>query len=247
MAPLTKKLVIFDFDGTLFDTHASISHSIKLTFDTLLASPQDTPSEAEIHRLISSGAGLQDTFRTLQPLDNAAAEKPQWTTELEERWIATYRELYAQHGQPLIKPFPSAVELLQQLKQSGVVVSIVSNKGVAAVVTALNGNGFGGVVDEELIVGDKTPGATRKPDTASFTNVLLPRLKDTKYEIEGMEDGRDVLVVGDTVADIQFAANIGAKSVWCRYGYGDRRACEGLKPDYTVDSLAEDVGIAFGH
>ncbi|KAL7897711.1 HAD-like domain-containing protein [Trichoderma sp. SZMC 28014] len=244
MASTNKKLVIFDFDGTLFDTHASISHCIKLTFDTLLTSPQDTPSEAEIHRLISSGAGLQDTFRTLQPANNAAAGKPQWTAESEERWIATYRELYAQHGQPLIKPFPSAVELLQQLRESGVVISIVSNKGVAAVVTALNGNGLEGAVDEELIVGDKTPGATRKPDTASFANVLLPRLRDAKY---GIKDGRDVLVVGDTVADIQFAANIGAKSVWCRYGYGDASACEGLRPDYTVDSLAEVAGIALGH
>lgn len=250
MAPLKKKLVIFDFDGTLFDTHASISHCIKLTFDALLASPQDTPSEAAIRRLISSGAGLQDTFRTLQPSSNAAAERLQWTTGAEEGWIATYRELYAQHGQPLIKPFPFAVELLRQLKESGVVISIVSNKGVAAVVTALNGNGLGGAVDEELIVGDRTPGATRKPDAASFTNVLLPRLKDAKYygieEFEGIEDGRDVLVVGDTVADIQFAANIGAQSVWCRYGYGDGGACEGLKPNYTVDSLAEVAGIALG-
>ncbi|EHK46468.1 uncharacterized protein TrAtP1_005587 [Trichoderma atroviride] len=250
MAPTKKKLVIFDFDGTLFDTHASISHCIKLTFDTLLTSPQDTPSEAEIHRLISSGAGLQDTFRTLQPVKDAAAEKAQWTAELEEGWIATYRELYAQHGQPLIKPFPSAVELLQQLLDSGVIISIVSNKGVAAVVTALNGSGLGGAVDEELIVGDKTPGATRKPDTASFTNVLLPKLRDAKHgvkELQGIEDGRDVLVVGDTVADIQFAANIGAQSVWCRYGYGDRNACEGLKPDYTVDSLAGVAEIALGH
>ncbi|KAL6901359.1 HAD-like domain-containing protein [Trichoderma evansii] len=250
MASTMKKLVIFDFDGTLFDTHASISHCIKLTFDALLPAGQETPSEIEIHRLISSGAGLQDTFRTLQPSGSAAAEKLQWTTELEERWIATYRDLYAQHGQPLIKPFPLAVELLHRLREAGVVISIISNKGVAAVVTALNGNGLGGAVDEELIVGDKTPGATRKPDTASFTNVLLPKLKDAKYgisELEGIESGRDVLVVGDTVADIQFAANIGAKSVWCRYGYGDRNACESLKPDYTVDSLAEVAAIALGH
>ncbi|KAM0261961.1 hypothetical protein ACHAQJ_001965 [Trichoderma viride] len=248
MAPIKTKLVIFDFDGTLFDTHASISHCTKLTFDALLPSPQDAPSEAEIHRLIASGAGLQDTFRTLQPSDGAG--KPEWSAEVEERWIATYRALYAQHGQPLTKPFPFAVELLEQLRKSGIVISIVSNKGVAAVATALSGNGLGGAVDEELIVGDKTPGATRKPDTASFTNVLLPRLRDAKHgikEFQGIEDGCDVLVVGDTVADIQFSTNIGAKSVWCRYGYGDRTACQGLKPDYTVDSLAEVAEIVLGH
>jgi phosphoglycolate phosphatase len=36
-------LVIFDFDGTLFDTHESISQSIKLTFDALL--PDQAPPQ----------------------------------------------------------------------------------------------------------------------------------------------------------------------------------------------------------
>jgi len=53
-------------------------------------------------------------------------------------------------------------------------------------------------------------------------------------------DASSVLVVGDTEADIQFAANIGgAKSVWCRYGYGNRAECEKLMPSFTVDSLQE--------
>lgn len=52
-------LVVFDFDGTLFDTQQSISHSIKLTFDAL--SPTQSPSESEVQRYISSGTGLSDT------------------------------------------------------------------------------------------------------------------------------------------------------------------------------------------
>jgi phosphoglycolate phosphatase-like HAD superfamily hydrolase len=54
-------LAIFDFDGTLFDTHESISQTIKLTFEAVL--PTQTPPEAEIYRLIASGAGLTDTFK----------------------------------------------------------------------------------------------------------------------------------------------------------------------------------------
>jgi len=259
MSPKSK-LVIFDFDGTLFDTHASISHCIKLTFDSLLPSPEQAPSESDIHRLIASGSGLQDTFRALQPpqptsraLDGENSDSntadQDWPPATEELWTATYRSLYAQHGQPLIKAFPGAAELLGSLKQASIVTAVVSNKGVAAVVTALANNGLDGTVEEELIVGDKTPGATRKPDLGSFTNVLLPKLGAEKYGSQGLEaigGGRDVLVVGDTVADIEFAANMGAKSVWCRYGYGDRAACEALGPDYTVDSLADVATIALG-
>ncbi|KAK8140327.1 hypothetical protein PG984_000393 [Apiospora sp. TS-2023a] len=60
-------------------------------------------------------------------------------------------------------------------------------------------------------------------------------------------DASSVLVIGDTEADIRFAANIGgAVSVWCRYGYGDKGACEKLEPGFTVDSLGEIEGIIDG-
>ncbi|KAI0133999.1 hypothetical protein BJ170DRAFT_705493 [Xylariales sp. AK1849] len=171
----------FRLDDPLRHSINSFSHCIKLTFDKLL--PAQCPPEAEVHHLISSGAGLQDTFKKLHPEPGSLNE---------EQWTAT-------------------------------------NKGVAAVVTALENHGRGGVVPNDLFVGDKAPGATRKPDPTSYVNVLLPALKGAW--------------VGDTTADIKFARNIGAKSVWCRYGYGDKSLCEGLQPDFIVNSLNEVVGI----
>ena len=223
-------LVIFDFDGTLFDTHQSIEHSIKLTFDALL--PAHAPPQSEIHRLISSGAGLADTFRALHP--DAAAT---FTADEEEKWIAKYRQLYATDGQLLIKAFPGAKETLDKLKDHNVPIAIVSNKGVAAVKTALERNGMKGYIPEDLIIGDKTPGAQRKPDPASFVNVLVPTLQ-AQYGL-GNIDASSVLVVGDTVADIQFASNIGGRACWCRYGYGDQDACRKLDPEFIADSLIE--------
>ncbi|EFR00367.1 phosphoglycolate phosphatase 1 [Nannizzia gypsea CBS 118893] len=226
-------LVIFDFDGTLFDTHESIEQSIKLTFDALLPSHALAPSE--VHRLISSGAGLSDTFQALHP--NAAT----FTVAEEERWVNKYREIYATDGQLLIKAFPGAKETLDELNTRKIPVAIISNKGVAAVKTALERNGMAGYVPENLIIGDKTPGAQRKPSPASFVDVLAPTLQ-TQYGLAGLEPRR-VLVVGDTVADIQFAKNIGGRACWCRYGYGDKDACEKLQPDFIADSLNEVVAM----
>ncbi|KAK8140328.1 HAD-like domain-containing protein [Apiospora sp. TS-2023a] len=144
------KLVIFDFDGTLFDTNRSISHCIKLTFDALL--PAQAPSEAEVHRLISSGAGLQETFKALHPTATEDASHDDSSFD-EEKWTATYRSLYAEHGQPLITPFPGAAELLATLRARDIPAAIVSNKGVAAIVTALRNNGLGDGVRDDLIVG----------------------------------------------------------------------------------------------
>ncbi|KAJ5516233.1 hypothetical protein N7527_007793 [Penicillium freii] len=226
-------LAIFDFDGTLFDTHESISQTIKLTFDALL--PTHTPPQPEIHRLIASGAGLTDTFKALHP------SPAEFTTTVENEWIEKYRALYATHGQLLIKAFPGAKDLLTELNAQKIPITIVSNKGVAAVKTALERNGLDGYVPEDLIIGDKTPGAKRKPDPASFVDVLVPVLKE-KYGVGEIDSGK-VLVVGDTVADVQFARNIKSKVCWCRYGYGDQKACQELKPDFVVDSLGEVVGI----
>lgn len=231
-------LIIFDFDGTLFDTHQSISHCMKLTFDALLPSTETAPSHTDIQRLIASGAGLQDTFKALQP----AISEDVWTSASEDKWVTTYREFYASHGQPLIQPFAGAKELLTQLKELGIIISVISNKGVAAVVAALANNGLADLVDQNLIVGDTTPGASRKPDTASFTKVLLERLKQMEpvsSKLEAIENGVGVVVVGDTTADIKFAQNIKAKSVWCRYGYGNQVECDALQPDHTIDSLQE--------
>ncbi|KAL2825716.1 HAD-like domain-containing protein [Aspergillus cavernicola] len=231
MPPPTPSLIIFDFDGTLFNTHTSIQQTITLTFRSLLKS-HPLPNESAIKSQIGSGAGLADTFRSLYPTPET------FTPEIEELWIAKYRELYAAHGQGLIEAYPGARELLENLvRKGGVVVAIISNKGVEAVQTALKNNELDGYFTPGLIIGDKTPGAKRKPDPAAFRDVLVPRLREVGVEISG--DGEGVVVVGDTVADIEFARNIGARSCWCRFGYGDRVQCEGLGPDLVVDGLGE--------
>lgn len=100
---LAPKLIIFDFDGTLFDTHASIAHCISRTF-ALLSPPEfPRPSLSTIHAIIAKGVGLSETFQTLQT-DGA---NPSAITDI-DLWASTYRTLYAEEGLPLISLFPGA-------------------------------------------------------------------------------------------------------------------------------------------
>ncbi|KAF2664393.1 HAD-like protein [Microthyrium microscopicum] len=188
--------------------------------------------DVDVHRLISSGAGLNETFRTLHP-DPAAFSAD------EDKWITQYRQVYTAHGQPLIKSYPGAKEILEHLKASNIAVAIISNKGVSAVKTALENNGLFDCLPAEFIIGDNTPGAMRKPHPGSFEDVLVPLLIARGVQVEP----KDVLVVGDTVADLKFAGNIGCRACWCRYGYGDKKECQDLKPAFTVDSLVEIKAI----
>ncbi|KAJ0346276.1 hypothetical protein COL154_008411 [Colletotrichum chrysophilum] len=159
------------------------------------------------------------------------------------RWIAEYRRLYAQeHSQSLIRAFPGADQVLEHLRQRKVPVAIISNNGVQAVRGALRNDGLDVYVLEDLIVGDETPGATRKPDVGSLTDVLVPKMRDAGLA-DAVVDASEVVVVGDTVADIQFTRNVGATACWARYGYGERVQCEELRPDFTIDKLIDVMTI----
>jgi phosphoglycolate phosphatase len=81
----------------------------------------------------------------------------------------------------------------------------------------------------------------------SFHEIVAPKFSS----VSGLENGagklnpQDVLVVGDTEADLQYAKNIGAVACWARFGYGEKEECENLGPDLVVDSL-EELALLIG-
>lgn len=236
----TPRLVIFDFDGTLFRTQESISHCISLTFTAL---SQPSPTTEAIRSVIATGASLEETFRMLgaghtfatlsenptNSADSVGESKPAVNISL---WIDTYRSFYTTEGLPLITPFPHAHSLMALLRNADIPMVVISNKGVKAVEAVLKNTEMDQMVD--IVLGD-IAGVPRKPDPTSYFQFVAPKFASPPNKL----DPKDVMVVGDTVADIQFAKNIGAVSCWVRYGYGDREGCEALAPDMAVDSLQE--------
>jgi phosphoglycolate phosphatase len=247
-------VAIFDFDGTLLDTHASIAQCISLTFSHY-AKP--IPPASTIRTTISTGAGLEETFQMLHAdlaipsndanLSNIPNPTNLTVTEL-SHWISTYRSLYTSIGLPLITPFPGADSLLQKLKQKGIPVVIVNNKGIKVVEAVLKNAEMDSLV--EMVLGDML-GVWRKPDPMSYFEVIAPAFKQKSRDEYGDGSGEDevrhadqivprnVLIIGDTAADIQFARNIGAIACWAKYGYGHKEECEKLGPELMVDSLEE--------
>jgi phosphoglycolate phosphatase len=228
------KLIIFDFDGTLFDSLEAIATSVCLTFETL--APDVTAPTDELHRLIAVGAPPEITFRALLP-EGIALENFD-----EKTWVQKYRELYAIHGQPLTKPYPGAKDVLLTVQKQKIPVAIISNKSVAAVKIALDKTGLSELVPDSLIIGEPMFEGKRKPDPAGYTDILLPRLKEV-YGEDALSGEGEVLMVGDTITDILFARNIGSLVCWCRFGQGNVEECEKLKPDFTIDALSEFLNL----
>jgi phosphoglycolate phosphatase len=210
--------IIFDYDGTLFDTRPAIIHCIERTF---ALSGRPIPPIAAILRTVATGITLQDTFLLL----DEALQRDR--AVLHDR-VKTYRTLYQDEGAALLKPFPGAVEVLRELHARGTTCIVVSNKGGAAIHHSLDAASLRPFVD--LVLADEAE-LPKKPDPALITDHVLPRYP-------GLQSPQ-ILMVGDTATDILFARAGGMPCCWASYGYGDAERCRALTPEHEISRIGE--------
>jgi phosphoglycolate phosphatase len=208
--------IIFDYDGTLFDTQPAIVHCIRRTF---AQSGRPIPLLETILPTVRSGLTLQDTFSILDAglrSDGGALEEH----------VEIYRAIYLVESARLVRPFSGVEAVLRQIHAAGVKCLVISNKGVVAIRRSLDQAGLSAFID--LIMGDE-PGLPTKPDPALITHHILPRYPLLRRE--------RLLMVGDTEMDIRFAKAGGISCCWAAYGYGETERCRALAPEYEISSI----------
>ena len=204
--------LIFDFDGTLFDTRYAIAATLR---QTLQSRGAVVPDDDRIWATIRLGITLEETFESL--LQESAPDRV-------KEWVIAYREIYnGGLGVENSSPFPGIPELMRELSERGSVIVICSNKGRQAVELALSHFGMSAVAT--MIVAADGPEPT-KPDPASFFGRIRPAIGD--------DASSRPLVIGDTDADIRYARAIGADACWVAYGYGDPALCRPLFPEFQA-------------
>jgi phosphoglycolate phosphatase len=212
------KVIVFDYDGTLFDTRPAIFHCIQRAFAEC---GRPIPALEAVASTVKTGLPLQETLFALD--ETLRANR----TTLNE-FVITYRKLYLDEGTPLAKPFAGARDALQQIHACDVKCVIVSNKGIAAIRRSLDQSQLNSFV--ELVFGDE-PGLPKKPDPAILIDHILPRYGQLQME--------QILVVGDTEVDILFAKRTGIFCCWASYGYGEAERCRKLAPEHEISSIAD--------
>jgi phosphoglycolate phosphatase len=212
------KVVVFDYDGTLFDTRPAIVHCTQRAF-AVCGRPVPTLEAAA--GTVRTGLPLQESFIVLDK--NLRAEE----TALNEI-VKTYRKIYLDESTPLAKPFAGTSDALQQIHGRGAKCVIVSNKGIAAIRRSLDQSRLSSFVD--FVFGDE-PGLPKKPDPAIVMDHILPRYGQLQME--------QILVVGDTETDILFAKRTGISCCWASYGYGETERCRKLAPEHIISSIAD--------
>jgi phosphoglycolate phosphatase len=189
------RLIVFDMDGTLIDTHGLIAENAIAAFK---AAGLPEPTSADIRGII--GLSLPVAVATLSGSDDRA---------FVDRVVEDYKHRYrvsldlAADREPL---FPGALEALDALREEpDTLVGLATGKGLAGVERILNKHGIA-----DRFVTLQTPDHNpSKP----HPGMLLRAMEQT-----GVGPDR-TLMVGDTIFDIELAVNAGVSSIGVSWGY----------------------------
>ena len=213
-----KKLCIFDLDGTLMNTIPAISHFGNSALKKF-GFPEIEPDRYKI--LVGNGRDLL--------VHRMLAESGNDTEENYKNVGGAYDCAY--EADPLYKtaPYDGIVELLDNLKEKGFALAVLSNKpdNVTQDVVHLF---FGDRFD---VVAGKKPGINPKPDpTGVFA--ILDELKMTAEES---------WFIGDTYVDIATGKNAGIETIGVLWGFRDEAELTEAGADNIVAKAGEILDI----
>lgn len=181
--------VLFDFDGTVFDTVEGITRSVQYALGKM-----GIAARTEELRCFA-GPPLADKFQEVYGFSREQALKA----------VALFRERYRSVGLYESRPFPGMGELLAALRAAGKKTGIATTKPQVLAEKLLGQAGL-----QELF--DVICGSSDAGDSAKW------QLVERAMEALGAERARCVLV-GDTKYDAAGAFRCGIGFIGVRYGY----------------------------
>ena len=203
-------MIVFDWDGTLFDSATVITDCI---VDAARDMGLRVPDRATASHVI--GLGLNDSLRHALP---------DLQPERYGDFLARYRKLFLEREDGLCL-FAGVTELLAELKVRGHRLAVATGKPRRGLDRSLQASRIG-----EFFVASRCGDETRsKPDPT----MLLELMEET-----GVAAG-DLLMVGDTSHDLQMAKNAGVDAVAVTYGAHPEAALRGHGPRACIASVKE--------
>ena len=203
-------LIVFDWDGTLFDSTAIITRCIQLAVADVGGK---VPSDQQAAYVI--GMALMDA------LAYAAPDVPR---ERYPELGARYRHHYFAH-QGDISLFDGVPELLRAMRDRQHLLAVATGKSRRGLDDALRLSGLTPLFDATRTA-DQCAG---KPDPMML-HELMAEL--------GVPPER-TLMIGDTTHDLQMARNAGCASVAVSYGAHEPQGLQALQPLAVVHSVPE--------
>ena len=188
------KAVLFDMDGTVLDTLDDLTDSVNRS-------------------LAEFGLPIVDPSVVRRNLGNGAAfliehcVPPGTPEDLCARVLEFYKPWYDAHCRIHTRPYDGILPLMQDLRERGIRLAIISNKPDPAV-QELAAAFFPGMLD--VVVGE-SPGIRRKPSP----DTVLEAASRMGFAVE------DCVYIGDSEVDIETARNAGMACISVSWGFRD--------------------------
>ncbi len=209
-----KPVVLFDLDGTLIDSRELVFETFRQVFKEKL--PEYELTEEELYSFF--GPPLETSFGRFFPEEEISSV------------IDCYQEINLKLHKTMLKMIPGARETVQQLKEQGFKMAVVSNKRHNVVLRGLKQAGLESYFD--LVLG-KEDLPVPKPDPSGLIEACIQ-----------MGTGHDdVIYIGDNPEDIQAAKNMAAYSIGYSNDERQRQDLEKEKPCTIISELNELVSI----
>ena len=209
------RALLFDFDGTLFETGPGVTNCVKYALEKLGIVEKD-PSR--LRKFI--GPPLYDMFLELYGLDEATAHEA----------VRLYRERYQPIGIWECAPYPGIPELIQKLKNDGWKLAVATGKPTPSALKILERYQMNPLFD--YICGSEFDGTRSKKH--EVVAAVLDRFQLTSSPAKA-------LMIGDRKYDVIGSAQCGVPCLGVRYGYpepGELEAAGAIAVVDSVDDLA---------
>ena len=204
--------IIFDLDGTLADPREGIRNSIKYALGKM---KNGEFSEELLERFI--GPSLQWGFSNIFGMN----EKD---TDLAVKY---FREYFGEKGLYENEPYPGIYDLMESLQTAGKKMYIASSKLEKYVHRILDHFEF-----EKYITMVK--GADYSGEKSSKKDLIYDLMA-----VRQIDHSKEIVMVGDTVYDINGGKHNRISTIAVGYGFGIIEELLAAEPDYYVESVEE--------
>ena len=203
MESVSKKLIVFDLDGTLVDSLPVLEFGINQ-----MRRARGLSSLAPRDIAAMSGGPMHGFLRRVVAVDGSSyfPTAPETDVEIEAEYAGYYQQACAEG---LMTAYQGTDAMLRAISDAGYGMAICTNKSRALALTTIDAVGWNGLFGMQNVIGcDTLPKV--KPDPMPMRWLM------SRYNV----DPKAAWMVGDSQVDIELARRSGVRGIAIAYGYG---------------------------
>jgi phosphoglycolate phosphatase len=205
----SKRLIVFDWDGTLMDSQARIVNCFRAAIEDMQLAAR---TDAQLSDVI--GLGFSEALHRLYPDES---------DHFHQDLVQCYRHYFLHSDDTPSALFTGAMELLEELNKDDYFVAVATGKGRQGLDVALHENNVA-----HLIHASRCADETRsKPN---------PQMLEELMEYFALEP-QQALMIGDTEYDLEMAQNARMHGIAVTHGVHSQQRLEQFEPLTCVANL----------